>query len=87
MLRKNNIIGYICRECNLQIKNNKRIPMYFFNGQKYDNSLFLKSICDIFKNNVTLNFIGNSCESFKMIDFRFKKIKYSLKLLDMCNFI
>ena len=86
-LEKNNIIGYICRECNLQIKNNKTIHIYFFNGQKYDNNIILKSICDIFKNNVTLNVIGNSCESFKMIDFKFKKIKYSLKLLDMCNFI
>ena len=86
-LEKNNIIGYICRECNLQIKNNKAIPMYFFNGMKYDNSIILKSICNLFKNNVTLNVIGNSCESFKMIDFKFKKIKYSLKLLDMCNFI
>ena len=38
-LEKNNIIGYICRECNLQIKNKKTIPMYFFNGQKYDNSI------------------------------------------------
>ena len=28
-LEKNSIIGYICRECNLQIKNNKTIPMYF----------------------------------------------------------
>ena len=53
---------------------------------KYDNSIILKSICDIFKNDVTLNCIGNSCESFKMIDFKFKKIKYSLKLLDMCDF-
>ena len=86
-LEKNNIIAYICRECNLQIKNNKAIPMYFFNGMKYDNSIILKSICNLFKNNVTLNVIGNSCESFKMIDFKFKKIKYSLKLLDMCNFI
>ena len=86
-LEKNNIIAYICRECNLQIKNNKTIPMYFFNGMKYDNSIILKSICDIFKNNVTLNCIGNSCESFKMIDVKFKKIKYSLKLSDMCNFI
>ena len=86
-LEKKNIIGYICRELNLQIKNNKTIPMYFFNGMKYDNSIILKSICDLFKNNVTLNVIGNSCESFKMIDFKFKKIKYSLKLLDMCNFI
>ena len=54
---------------------------------KYYNYIFLKSICDIFKNNVTLNCIGNSCESFKVIDFKFKKLKYSLKLLDMCNFI
>ena len=61
--------------------------MYFFNGMKYDNSIILKSICDIFKNDVSLNDIGNSCENFKMIDFKFKKIKYSLKLLDMCNFI
>ena len=61
--------------------------MYFFNGQQYDNSIILKSICNIFKNDVTLNCIGNSCESFKMIDFKFRKIKYSLKLLDMCNFI
>ena len=86
-LEKNNIIAYICRECNLQIKNNKTIPMYFFNGMKYDNSIILKSICNIFKNDVTLNVIGNSCESFKMIDFKFKKIKYSLKLLDMLNFV
>ena len=75
-LEKNNIIGYICRECNLQIKNNKTIPIYFFNGMRYDNSILLKSICDIFKNNVTLNCIGHSCESFKMIDFKFKKLKY-----------
>ena len=85
-LERNSIIGYICRECNLQIKN-KTIRMYFFNGMKYDNSILLKSICDIFKNNVTLNVIGNSCESFTMLDFKFKKIKYSLKLLDMCNCI
>ena len=86
-LEKNNIIAYICRECNLQIKNNKTISMYFFNGMKYDNSIILKSICDILKNDVTLNCIGNSYNSFKMIDFKFKKIKYSSKLLDMCNFI
>ena len=70
-LEKNNIIAYICRECNLRIKNDKTIPMYFFNVMKYDNSIILKSICDIFKNDVTLNVIGNSCESFKMIDFKF----------------
>ena len=86
-LEKNNIISYVCRECNLQIKNNKSVSMYFFNGMKYDNSILLKSICDILKNYVNLNCIRNSCESFKMMDFKFKKLKYSLKVLDVCNFI
>ena len=52
---------------------------------KYDNSILLKSLCDIYKNEMTLNCIGNSCESFKMIDSKFKKMKYSFKLLDICN--
>ena len=83
----NYILGFICRECNLQIKNDKLIPIYFFNGMKYDNSILLKSLCDIYKDEMTLNCIGNSCKSFKMIDFKFKNMKYSFKLLDICNFI
>ena len=54
---------------------------------KYDNSILLRSLWDIYKNEMTLNCIGNSCKSFKMIDFKFKKMKYSFKLLDICNFI
>ena len=83
----NNILGFICRECNLQIKNDKSIPIYFFNGMKYDNSILLKSLCDVYKDEMTLNCIGNSCEFFKMIDFEFKNIKYSFKLLNICNFL
>ena len=85
--KEKNILGFICRECNLQIKNDKSIPIYFFNGMKYDNSILLKSLCDIYKDEITLNCIGNSCESFKMIDFKFKNMKYSFKFLDICNFI
>ena len=84
---KDDILSFICRECNMQIKNDKTIPIYFFNGQKYDNSILLKSLCDIYKDEITLNCIGNSCESFKLIDFKFKNMKYSFKLLDICNFI
>ena len=36
---------------------------------------------------MTMNCIGNSCESFKSIDFKFKNMKYSFRLLDICNFI
>ena len=71
----------------MKIKNDKSIPIYFFNGMKYDNSIFLKSLCDIYKDEISLICIGNSCESFKMIDFKFKKMKYSFKLLDICNFM
>ena len=83
----NNILGFICRECNLQIKNNKSIPIYFINGMKYDNSILIKSLCDIYKDEMTMKCISNSCESFKMIDFRFKNMKYRFKLLDISNFI
>ena len=85
--KENNILAFICRECNLGIKNDRSIPIYFFNGMKYDNSILLKSLCDIYKDEITLNTIGNSCESFKMIDFKFKNMKYSFKLLDISNFI
>ena len=54
---------------------------------KYDNSILLKSVCDIHKDEITLNCIGNSCESFKMIDLKFKNMKHSFKLLDISNFI
>ena len=54
---------------------------------KYDNSILLKSLCDMYKDEMTMNCIGNSCESFKMIDFKFKNMKYGFKLLDICNFI
>ena len=84
---KDNILGFIYRECNLQIKNDKSISTYFFNGMKYDNSILLQFLCDIYNDEMTLNCIGNSCESFKMIDFKFKDMKYSFKLLDTCNFV
>ena len=85
--KKNNILSFICRECNLQIKNNKKIPLYFFNGSKYDNIIILKSLTEIYKDEITISCIGNSSEQFKSIEFKFKKMKYSFKLLDISNFI
>ena len=51
--KENNILGFMCRECNLQIKNDKTIPIYFFNGMKYDNTILLKSLCDVYKDEMT----------------------------------
>ena len=86
-LEKNNILDFICRECNLQIKNDKKISLYFFNGSKYDNSILLKSLCDLYKDEMKMKCIGNFCENFKSIDFKFKDMKYTYKLLDICNFL
>ena len=86
-LEKNNILGFICRECNLQIKNDKKISLYFFNGSKYDISILLKSLCDMYKDEMTMKCIGNSSENFKSVNFKFKNMRYSFKLLDICNFL
>ena len=83
----NNILSFICRECNLQIKNNKKIHIYLFNGSKYDNTILLNSLSKIYKDEITINCIGNSSEQFKSIEFKFKNMKYSFKLLDISNFI
>ena len=87
VFEKENILSFICRECNLQIKNNKKIPIYFFNGSKYYNTILLKSLSEIYKDEITISCIGNSSEQFKSIEFKFKNMKYSFKLLDISNFI
>ena len=84
---KNNILSFICRECNLQLKNDKKIPLYFFNGSRCDNSILLKILTEIYKDEITIKCIGNSSECFKSIDFKFKNMKYGFKLLDISNFI
>ena len=54
---------------------------------KYDNSILLKSLCDMYKDEMRMDCIGNSCENFKSINFKFKNVKYGFKLLDISNFI
>ena len=44
VFKDNNMLSIICRECNLQIKNNKTVPIFFFNGMKYDNTILYKSL-------------------------------------------
>ena len=41
----------------------------------------------MYKNDMTMKCIGNSSEQFKSIEFKFKNMKYSFKLLDICNFL
>ena len=47
----------------------------------------LKSLCYMYKDEITMDCIGNSCENFKSVNFKFKNMKYGFKLLDISNFI
>ena len=96
-LPKDNILGYICQNCNLQIKNKKEIPIIFHNGMNYDNSILLNGMS---KFKPTINCIGITSEKFKSIEFKFKKYEmdddgeaheiksnYSLRVIDSYNMI
>ena len=96
-LPKNNILGYICQNCNLQIKNKKEIPIIFHNGMNYDNSILLNGMS---KFKPTISCIGITSEKFKSIEFKFKKYEmdddgeahevksnYSLRVIDSYNMI
>ena len=69
-LLKDNILGYICQSCNLQINNKNEIPLIFHNRMNYDNSILLNGMS---KFNPIISCIGISSEKFKSIDFKFKK--------------
>ena len=96
-LPEDNILVYICNDCNLQIKNKKEIPIIFHNGMKYDNSILLNGMS---KFKPQINCIRITSEKFKSIEFKFKeyqmdddgeayeiKSKYSLKVIDSLNFL
>ena len=91
-----NILGHICQNCNLQIKNKKEIPIIFHNGMN-DNSILLNGMS---KFKPIINCIGITSEKFKSIEFKFKKYKmdddgeaheiksnYSLRVIDSFNLI
>ena len=61
--------------------------MFFQNGSQYDNSIILEALSNNFKNELSLNCIGSSSENFKMINFKFNGLKYSIKLLDSRNLL
>ena len=39
---KNNIVDYICQNCNLKIKNKKQLVILFHNSKGYDNQYMLE---------------------------------------------
>ena len=83
--KENNIIDYICNNCNLKIKNSKELIALFHNANGYDNSYML----DIFSKipNVQISCFGQNIEKFKMLKFLIPDKDYSIKIIDSLAFL
>ena len=81
----NNIIDYICNNCNFKIKNTKELIVLFHNSKGYDNSYMI----DIFSKieNVRINCLAENQERFKMLNFRIPDKKYNIKIIDSLSFL
>ena len=85
MLKENNIIDYICNNCNLKIKNTKELIVLFHNSKGYDNSYMI----DIFSKieNIKINCLAENNQKFKMLKFEIPGKKYSIKIIDSLSFL
>ena len=83
--KENNIIEYICNNCNFKIKNSKELIVLFHNAKGYDNSYML----DIFSKipNIQISCLGSNMEKFKMLKFLIPNKDYSIKIIDSLAFL
>ena len=81
----NNIIDYICNNCNLKIKNTKELIVLFHNSKGYDNSYMI----DIFSKipNIQINCLAQNQERFKMLSFKISNKIYKIKTIDSLSFL
>ena len=81
----NNIIDYICHNCNLKIKNIKELMVLFHNSKGYDNNYMI----DIFSKipNIQINCLSQNQERFKMLSFKIPNKKYQIKIIDSLSFL
>ena len=85
MFEKNNIIDYICQNCNLKIKNTKELIVLFHNSKGYDNSYMI----DIFSKipDIQITCLAENNQKFKMLKFKLPNKKYSIKIIDSLSFL
>ena len=82
---KDNIVDYICQNCNLRIKNKKQLVILYHNSKGYDNQYML----DIFGKikNIRINRIGENDHKFKMLEFHIPNTKYYIRVIDSLAFL
>ena len=83
--KENNIIDYICNNCNLKTKNSKELIVLFHNAKGYDNSYMLYIFSKI--PNIQISCLGQNIEKFKMLKFLIPNKDYSIKIIDSLAFL
>ena len=83
--KENNIIDFICNNCNLKIKNSKELIVLFHNAKGYDNSYMLEIFSKI--PNIQISCLGQNTEKFKMLKFIIPDKDYSIKIIDSLAFL
>ena len=84
-LLNSSIINYICINCNLKIKNEKELVVFFHNSKGYDNSYMI----DIFSKikNVKILCLAENKERFKLLTIKIPNKKYKIKIVDSLSFL
>ena len=65
----NNIVDYICQNCNLKIKNKNELVILFHNSKGYDNNYLINTFCEV--ENVSINCIGENNDNSRCCNLEF----------------
>ena len=85
MLKENNIIDYICQNCNFKIKNKNELVLFFHNSKGYDNAYMI----DIFSKikGVKIECLALNKQRFKLLTIKIPNKKYKIKIVDSLAFL
>ena len=85
MLKENNIIDYICQNCNFKIKNKKELVVFFHNSKGYDNAYMI----DVFSKikDIKIECLSENKSRFKLLTIKVPNNKYKIKIVDSLSFL
>ena len=85
MLKDNNIIDFICQNCNFKLKNKKELVVFFHNSKGYDNAYMI----DVFSKieNVKIECLAENKQRFKLLTIKIPNKKYKIKIVDSLSFL
>ena len=85
MLKNNNIIDYICQNCNFKIKNKKELVVFFHNSKRYDYTYMINIFSKV--KDVKISCLAQNKQRFKLLTMKIPNKKYKIKIVDSLAFL